>query len=481
MPTVPEASRTSYCLVVAIVIFSEGFRRIRGDEYDQRTSLCSQYTYGCSYSQGYTYYYSSMRQTSRQTCNWIGWSCWNVYRAYYVPVAQSAYRKQCRKCNIDCQVGSWSDWSSCDGSCHDTTMEWRYRSVLRPQYGNGADCPILKESRRCYTDSKACKINGTCYAHLQRRSLAGDNGCQECNRLVSRDTWTFVSNGSRCDDNQVCTRDDQCDAAGVCSGTPISCCEVVNNQTASYHRKLDLKSGYCLIDSQCYRDNVSNSDSQYSQCQVCDPDQFVFQWTTREGISCNDANLCTFSDKCTSTGLCVGIALPGQCRLATLDDVSPNWDRLSCSNDDSCVYHLDPVNGSSPQCPDNTITIPDNECSFVCQACDDTSIVCTTIRGGGCLPQSTTCGCTVVMWDVCFNDSNARNHLHHPCQYCHLSRNYRSLILYAAGMETDASGSCTRNDPCGGGSVSCIGDVGSSVNPVPAPLMVIPSTGTCKQ
>ena len=212
--------------------------------------------------------------------------------------------------------------------------------------------------------------------------------------------------------------------------------------------------------------------------KACDPDQFGFQWTSLGGISCDDADFCTYSDRCTSGGLCVGTQMPGKCWLATQDDVSHNWDRLSCSNGDLCAYHLDPVNTPTPKCPDNAITIPHDECSLVCQACNATSIVCKTIRGVGCLPDVTACGCTVVMWDVCFdNNTVIQNELRHPCQYCHLSRNYRSLIEFANNPEMIDSENCVRNDGCG--SVSCIGEVGASAHPVPAPLMVIPSTGTC--
>ena len=174
--------------------------------------------------------------------------------------------------------------------------------------------------------------------------------------------------------------------------------------------------------------------------------------------------------------------MPEQCWPATLDDLPPNWDRLSCSNGDLCAYHLDPVNMSTPECPNNGIAIPHDKCSLVCQACNETSIVCKTIHGFGCLPDATACGCTVVMWDVCFdNNTVIQNQVRHPCQYCHLSRNYRSLMEYATDPEKSESENCARNDDddCGV-SVSCIGDVGASGDSVPAPLMVIPFTGTCK-
>ena len=105
---------------------------------------------------------------------------------------------QCRACNgkpaiccyigmlfkelrlVDCQVNNWGNWGACDGSCHDTTIRWRYRTVSRNKYGNGNSCPSTSEDQRCYIDSKACKIGGVCYADLEKQSSTGtgNGGCQ---------------------------------------------------------------------------------------------------------------------------------------------------------------------------------------------------------------------------------------------------------------------------------------------------------------
>ncbi|XP_065841232.1 uncharacterized protein [Oscarella lobularis] len=261
---------------------------VRGDEYNQQTSLCSQFTYGCSY----TTYYSERQTHSRDTCQKfiLNWSCTQVYWSTYVRRS----RLQCRACNVDCQVNNWGNWGACGGTCHDTTIRWRYRSVWRNKYGNGASCPSTSESQRCYIDSKACLIGGVCYAHLDRQSSTGNGGCQECNRLVSRSAWTAVSGGP-CDDTQACTKDDQC-KNGVCIGSAFTCksCETCNGAGCT------LNSGYCLINSQCYSRDAKNPESQYSQCQACKPDQSTIQWTPLTGDSCNDNDLCTHTDKCTS-------------------------------------------------------------------------------------------------------------------------------------------------------------------------------------
>ncbi|XP_065841224.1 uncharacterized protein [Oscarella lobularis] len=210
-------------LIVSVVFFY--LSCVRGD--GQQTSSCSQYTYGCSYQISYTSYYSQRHTHSRESCGWAGWNCNNVYWSTYEQKSRQSYRMQCRACNVDCQVNSWGNWGACDGTCHDTTIQWRYRSVWRNKYGNGNSCPSTSESQRCYIDSKACKIGGVCYAHLQRQSSTGNGSCQECNKLVSRDAWTPVLGGS-CDDTLPCN----------CTSVSLFCAVLVDVQSVGSNAML---------------------------------------------------------------------------------------------------------------------------------------------------------------------------------------------------------------------------------------------------
>ncbi|XP_065840987.1 uncharacterized protein [Oscarella lobularis] len=429
------------------------------------------YGYGCSNTVSYTSYYSRKRKHKTTTCTgwFLGRRCTDGYRSTYEAKSRTHVVINCRQCNIDCRVNSWGSWGACTGTCYDTTRQWKYRSVWRRSSGNGASCPSTSDWKRCYIDSKACKIGGVCYAHLrrqssmgnggcrecnkyasrsgwtdisggpcndaqactkddqckdgvcsgtsftckscetcngarctlnsgyclikencyahlQRQSLTGDGGCQECNQLVSRSAWTAVSGGP-CDDAQACTKDDQC-KDGVCIGTSFTCesCETCNGAGCT------LNSGYCLIDGQCFSRDTKNPEIQYSQCQACKPDQSTIQWTPLTGDSCNDNDLCTHSDKCTSIGLCVGTQIPGQCSLA-------------------------------------------------CQECDGTS-TCKITKG--CVTSSNTCGCLV--GGVCY-DNNAVNP-NNQCQYCDFGASGSSWTNYAKGTKCDDGQPCTRNDHC---------------------------------
>ena len=49
---------------------------------------------------------------------------------------------------MDCKVGEWSDWSSCDVTCG-TGTSTRQRQIVHPESNGGAQCPTLEERKPC--------------------------------------------------------------------------------------------------------------------------------------------------------------------------------------------------------------------------------------------------------------------------------------------------------------------------------------------
>lgn len=59
-------------------------------------------------------------------------------------------------CDRDCQVGGWTDWTSCSAACGDGTQS-RTRAVTVTKRANGKDCPALREERACKI--KECPVD----------------------------------------------------------------------------------------------------------------------------------------------------------------------------------------------------------------------------------------------------------------------------------------------------------------------------------
>ncbi|VDP06254.1 unnamed protein product, partial [Soboliphyme baturini] len=51
--------------------------------------------------------------------------------------------------NVDCVVSEWIEWSQCSASCTPGGVQNRRRFVTVEQEGLGAQCPHLKEDRKC--------------------------------------------------------------------------------------------------------------------------------------------------------------------------------------------------------------------------------------------------------------------------------------------------------------------------------------------
>jgi hypothetical protein len=100
-------------------------------------------------------------------------------------------------CNVDCQVSSWSDWSSCSKPCGGG-QRTRTRTVTQQAQNGGRACPALQEVEACNTQqcSSDCQVSawsswGACSAQCgggqqtRTRSVLqqAQNGGQACPAL----------------------------------------------------------------------------------------------------------------------------------------------------------------------------------------------------------------------------------------------------------------------------------------------------------
>jgi hypothetical protein len=106
---------------------------------------------------------------SCQVGNWSGWSqcsasCGGGSQTRTRPITQQPANggascptlTETQSCNTQacpkpCQVGNWSGWSQCSGSCGGDGWQNRTRPITQQPANGGASCPALVESQKCKT------------------------------------------------------------------------------------------------------------------------------------------------------------------------------------------------------------------------------------------------------------------------------------------------------------------------------------------
>jgi hypothetical protein len=121
--------------------------------------------------------------------------------------------------------------------------------------------------------------------------------CLLCDPDESPTQWT-EANGGACDDGDDCTKDDYCQS-GVCKGVfygtqcqdEYSCTEDICDGIGGClgHK---LKSDYCLINGECYKDNAKHPSGDCLECDVSKSDN---SWTPI-------TNTCSIDNVCYGTG-----------------------------------------------------------------------------------------------------------------------------------------------------------------------------------
>lgn len=173
-----------------------------------------------------------------------------------------------------------------------------------------------------------CYISGTCYSSNAYAPSSGDPHylCKRCVTSSSTSVWTS-QNGLSCNDGNLCTHSDTCSGA-TCVGTAYSTClryaftgaldkdcEVCDGnggcpKSSSYAGSVvtvgSVRKCGCLISGLSYAHNTINPNNE---CQICDVTQATTAWTPLTGTSCSDGDLCTYTDTCSSAGVCVGTYL----------------------------------------------------------------------------------------------------------------------------------------------------------------------------
>ncbi|MFI5298260.1 MAG: hypothetical protein ACHREM_09200 [Polyangiales bacterium] len=283
--------------------------------------------------------------------------------------------------------------------------------------------------------SDQCHVAGVCdHATGMCSNPTATNGttCDDGNACTQTDSCQA---GSCTSSNPViCTAEDQCHAAGVCSASTGTCSQpALANGTSCNDANPNTVNdvctdGVCAGTDFCIGVTCSASD----QCHVagsCNHATGVCSIPiTTNGTACDDGNACTQTDSC-QAGTCVG------------------GNPIRCTASDQChaVGSCDPTTGacSSPSVADGTSCDDDNACTQIdaCQSGTCTGsdpVVCTNgdqCNGPGtCRPATGTCSAPVPLGDgTACDDGN-------PCD---LNDACRAGVCLATGTVA-----CVAADPC---------------------------------
>ena len=250
-----------------------------------------------------------------------------------------------------------------------------------------------------------CAISTRCYYDGESDP---DNPCQVCDVDQSTTSWTYLGDGTTCDDGRWCTIGDQC-LAGIC-GTVRDCADTVACTTDLCNEETDA------CDNLPKDGNCNNGDWCDGE-ETCDPVDDCQPGTPPD---CGDGVTCT-DDTCNeTTDTCESMANNANCD-------NGEW----CDGDETCDAALDcqigttvDCSGLGDQCNDGVCDDTVDQC--VAQPanedlpCDDGEF-CTVgdiCRGGICnYGNSNDCNDNVActddacdeVGDVCVNQANDAN------------------------------------------------------------------------
>lgn len=188
----------------------------------------------------------------------------------------------CQQCDPDLSQTQWSDkqeGSTCndgnnctkDDSCKSGTC-----SGTTYNCDDGLECTsnVCDGKGGCSysTKSNYCLINNTCYNSGNSKP---SNNCYYCDPNKSTSVWTESASTTTCNDQNICTKNDHCEA-GLCVGGEDVICDDGNECTA----------GTCDTDNGCSHTNVEDGT-------VCNEEEGVFNCYDGECVQTGCSGSCS--------------------------------------------------------------------------------------------------------------------------------------------------------------------------------------------
>ena len=210
-------------------------------------------------------------------------------------------------------VALCDDGSSCTAdSCDVVTGECQHTIACDDQ----VDCTVdecIAEACVSSPDDTLCDDGNQCT----------DDSC------LAREGCMAVPRSDACDDGSPCTLNDAC-AEGACIGEPIQCDDSIGCTDDYCEESTGLcaaNSNHTACDNDLFCDGSEICDPETGCIDRASPNCSVLDWVcgqgvcdeandgcridpAREGLACDDADICTESDAC-ADGRCEGTSIPG--------------------------------------------------------------------------------------------------------------------------------------------------------------------------
>ena len=301
--------------------------------------------------------------------------------------------RDCEHLDDQCNVGTCDE----ELGCHRTPL---------PDNEDCDDDRVCTEGDRC-VDGRCVGEPVDCTESLGMCEVT--LGCREPGGCIV----DFADSGTPCDDQDLCTEDDQCNGLGTCLGaTPVDCsdlddecvqgvcnptdgsCEAQNlpNLTSCDDGLSCTQIDRCDGDGNCVGGTPRDCSGLDDQCNtgVCvEPDGTCDTEPLPDTTTCDDQNLCTTVDACDGSGNCVGSS-PLDCTPATNACFTGN-----CFPTSGCEVDVGMSCSDGLACTDNDVCTSTGDCTGTATTCTgpcDVGGTCSEPDGCEKYPEGTLCG-----------------------------------------------------------------------------------------